>query len=311
MAKSAKSANVAATTSNPANPVPATTKATGKTGKEIFVPSAKVLSLDVGPKVLAMLAGAHADQEKADSLTMSAGTKKNQAQALTVEAILKGAGDHRVREMLPLYITGSNPQKNAVNEVLGILLGLKEIKDGVPVPSAAAAKFIGTGKEKAGSPAAKRFQYVRNNLSTTIKQAATAALGALDLEADVSFVKEKGTVMLSGPKVVEAFGTDEVVLDQRKPEGELKRTPSFAEVRRIAEDNRNVVRAPKTANAAKATDEPTDANAAVRSIAASLISAINRTEGKLDGDTVRSLRAVVDACNNVLPQVIRGGKRVA
>jgi hypothetical protein len=182
---------------------------------EFFMPSRAALSIGDGSEILAEFSA-----------------KSYRALGRITLAIVKAArADDRIK--LDVAFEGNKKSQKALNDLLNVVLGIKE-KD---------PKVKGKSKIKYTEAAARYFKRnstARTNFVHMLKKCAQAAAGINDMAAKVRMNRGTSTLIISGPVVSKEFGKDVVTLDEKMAEG-LKKKPSYAAIAEIAKRNRGIV----------------------------------------------------------------------
>jgi hypothetical protein len=253
------------------------------------VPLPSARSPEVGPAVLQNLASE---------------AKRYQALARTTLAIVKAAkADDRID--LSAAFTKNKRRMQTLNDQIRVVLGISQAResDGKVVLKGAAAKYFPTGAEDSSSEEFKRKETFRGNFATMLKRAAQAAAGIITMDAKVAFDKSKGgTLALAGPAVAKHFGTERIVLDEAKREGQREK-PSYTAVAAIAANELGVVM-PRGSNTRGIRASDMTGDKEVESAAKLFIEAIDRMGAHA---TVRQKRAIdaVKAAIEKLAKTIR------
>lgn len=277
-------------------------------GTEIVKVSKKALSVDVGPKVVAMLARANDDETKAMEALEGVKSTRYQAISMTTTAILKAAQNDPTIKLGDAF-SGDTKLMGALNDKLGIALGFREVVPVVDgdktfyrvVPSKAVAQFWPSPTDKKGTPEYDKKNTNRSNFITLVKRAAQAAEGIIVNKMTVK--ASDGTLRLSGPAVVKAFGQDDVLLNenagQKGKDKPLSAKPSFTAIRDLGAQAHDaaVSRGSNTRGTTRPEGAGTRVNAddAFRSMAIQMQMSLGKFEGPLTGKTKEAAESLVNA----------------
>jgi hypothetical protein len=298
--------------------------ATGKTATALeIVPKIKAnaLSLDIGPKVIAIFDRSAQEQDKGHELLNAAQGKKYEGMSLLTQGIMKAAqGDTSIK--LADAFSGDRKKMEHLMKQLGLALGFREIstqKDGDKVVervvvAKSVAKYFPGANEDTKSAEYQRKNTFRANFGTTVKNCAQAAEGLMLSKANVTFDKDAGTLRLSGPKVKEHFGADDVLLNEnasqkgKDKDKQLAHRPSFTEIRALAGEAHDVAvhRGTNTrgTTVGAAAPKPVDPEAALISLAHMFIGGIGKLEGPASVKVREALGQVVNTINEKLKQTV-------
>lgn len=272
------------------------TKAKGQALDIVPKINSKALSLDVGPKVIGILDRSLQEQGKGMDLLSSAQGKKYEAMSLLTLGIVKAAiADNTIK--LGAAFSGDRKEMETLSKQIGLALGFREVvttvdKDKqvqrVVIAKAVSKYFPGAG-EDTKSTEYQRKNTFRANFATTVKTCAQAAEGIILSKAKAEFDAAEGTLRLTGPKVKEVFGADEVLLNenasQKGKDAPLSSKPSFTAIRALAGEAHDapVHRGTNTRGTAIGASAPkqVDPETAIVSLAHTLISAIGKYEGEM------------------------------
>ena len=219
---------------------PATKMPTEST--DIVKVNPKAMQVEIGPRVIGMLDRALTDADKAFDYAESAKAKKYDALAnMTVGILLAAKADSSID--LSAAFSGDRKRMERLNNQLGIALGYREVvtvTDGDKavqrvVIAKAVAKYFPGPKDDKDSSDYQRKNTFRSNFTTTVKNCAQAAEGLR--VSDIKATLSNDTLMISGPKVRELFGADDVLLNenasQKGKDAQLASKPSFTAIRAL------------------------------------------------------------------------------
>ena len=280
---------------------------------------AGALSLDIGPKVIAIFDRSAQEQDKGHELLSSAQGKKYEGMSLLTQGILKAAaGDTSIK--LSDAFSGDRKKMEHLMKQLGLALGFREVqsqKDGDKVVervvvAKGVAKYFPGPNEDTKSAEYQRKNTFRANFGTTVKNCAQVAEGLMLSKATVQYDADNKTLRLSGPKVKEHFGADDVLLNenasQKGKDAPLAHRPSFTEIRAIAGEAHDaaVHRGTNTrgTTVGASTAKPVDPETALVSLAHTLIGAIGKFDGPASVKVREALGQVVNTINEKLKQTI-------
>lgn len=291
-----------------------------KTALEI-VPKIKAnaLSLDIGPKVIEIFNKSAIEQDRGHELLNSAQGKKYEGMSLLTQGILKAASADTSIDLSAAF-SGDKKKMEHLTKQIGLALGFREVqtqKDGDKsvervVIAKSVAKYFPGPNEDTKSAEYQRKNTFRANFSTTVKHCAQAAEGLKLSEAKVTFDSANGTLRLSGPKVKEHFGADDVLLNenasQKGKDAPLAHRPSFTEIRALAgeEHDAAVHRGSNTrgTTVGASAPKPVDPEAALVSLAHTLIGAIGKYEGPVPVKVREALAQVVNTISEKLKETV-------
>lgn len=232
MAKNSKSA---------ANDAPAEPK---EGAKDLIVTlKSAALSTEVGPMVLASLSKAQADEAAANALLNEVGAKRYDALASMTMAIVKAAKADDTIDLTVAFKSDDKPGTNllmkqirlamGIDEIVTVGTGAKQIKKQQTAKTC--AKYFPLPGEDKDAQETKRKATFRSNFAHQVKKAVQAASGIIEKGIIAKVDKASGTLAISGPAVMEAFGKESVVLDEKQGAGDdkLKIKPSFTAVANI------------------------------------------------------------------------------
>jgi hypothetical protein len=277
--------------------------------------NSKALSLDIGPKVIGILDRSLQEQGKGMDLLNSAQGKKYEAMSLLTLGIVKAAlADQTIK--LSASFSGERKEMETLSKQIGLALGFREVVstvDGdkqvqrVVIAKTVAKYFPGAG-EDTKSAEYQRKNTFRANFATTVKTCAQAAEGIILSKAKAEFDAAEGTLRLTGPKVKEIFGADDVLLNenasQKGKDAPLASKPSFTAIRALAGEAHDspVHRGTNTRGTTIGASAPkqVDPEMALISLAHTLISAI----GKMEGDLSVKVREALSQVQNTIHQAI-------
>lgn len=271
--------------------------------KAIMIPTPNALSVDIGPQVLSLFSGAAAEQQKQEALVQSLNQKKYSAASMLVQGVLKAAqADSRID--LGAAFSEDTERKTTLFNMLRQALGTHEWVEpdkGKPtlVLTREATRYLPGPKDKADTPEYRRKESVRVNFAASLKMAACAAAGIMDMNAVVTPMPKAGTLMIAGPEVEKLFGKSEVELNGAQKEQEVKARPTLALLRDVAAANRDVKSVNRNASRSGATAASGPSAAAsveaFGSLVNSLITALNSLTGGVTPDHERYLHALESA----------------
>jgi hypothetical protein len=267
---------------------------------------AGALSTDVGPRVLATLAKADADEEKAAALLSEVGAKRYDALAEMTMAVTKAA-KHDDTINLGSSFKDDKKAANLLFKQIRLALGIDEIvtvgKGDKAVAkqqtAAGVSKYFPSPKDDKDGIEYKRKNTFRSNFSHQLKKCIQAAAGIIEENLTVKTNKEEGTLMISGPKVEQVFGKSEVILNEKQGEGEdkLKVKPSFTALANIGAQAHGKVIAQRaqTGTSGKAVD----ADSVVLSQVAELLKTVNKISNVTEPQR-KALESLVSTINTKL-----------
>lgn len=272
---------------------------------------AGALSTDVGPRVLATLAKADADEEKANALLNEVGAKRYDALAEMTLAVSKAA---KADDTINLGAAFKDDKKasNLLFKQIRLALGLDEIvtvgKGDKAVQkqqtAAAVSKYFPSPKDDKDSPEYKRKNTFRSNFSHQLKKCIQAAAGIIEEGIVAKPDKEAGTLLISGPKVEQVFGKPEVLLDEKQGDGEdkLKVKPSFTALANIGAQAHGKVVAQRAQSGTSG--KAVDADSVVLSQVAELLKTVNKLTTVTDPQR-KALESLVSTINTKLKAVAK------
>jgi len=274
--------------------------------------NAKALSLDVGPKVIGILDRSLNEQAKGLDMLVQANGKKYEAMSLMTLGIVKAAqADPTIK--LAAAFSGDRKQMETLSKQIGLALGFREIStvmDGDKkiervVTAKAVARYFPAAGEDTKSEDYQRKNTFRANFATTMKACAQAAEGIILAKAKAEFDVKSGTLRISGPKVKEVFGSDDILLNEnasQKGKGkdeQLTVKPSFTAVRALAGDAHDApvhrgsnTRGTTVGSAPKVVDPET----AIVSLAHTMVQAL----GKIEGDVTPKMKEALEGVMNAI-----------
>lgn len=203
------------------------------------------LSVDVGPIVIAGLAKAYDDEDKAKQLMAGVDSKRYDLLAQLVLGIAKAAKADGSIDLKATVMSGSDGSKamGLLNDQLGLALGFKEVKTVVKgdtkaekiVYSEKVRHFFPMPGEDKNDAAVQRKATLRSNFVHMLKKASMTALNVIERKIDVKMDKAAGTLLISGPEVKKQFGAASVHLNEKQTvknaktgeEQKLTQRPSF------------------------------------------------------------------------------------
>jgi hypothetical protein len=296
--------------------------ATGTTATALeIVPKIKsgALSLDVGPKVIAIFDRSAQEQDKGHELLNSAQGKKYEGMSMLTQGIVKAAQNDASIKLADAF-SGDRKKMEHLMKQIGLALGFREIqsqKDGDKVVervvvAKAVAKYFPGPNEDTKSAEYQRKNTFRANFGTTVKSCAQVAEGLLLSKADVKYDADAKTLRLSGPKIKEHFGADDVLLNenasQKGKDAPLAHRPSFTEIKAIAGAAHDVAvhRGTNTRGTQIGATAPkaVDPEAALISLAHMFIQAIGKMEGGGSVKVREAFGQVVNTINEKLKQTV-------
>jgi hypothetical protein len=130
----------------------------------------------------------------------------------------------------------------------------------------------------------------RTNFVTRLKLCTQAAACLLDMNAKVEMDGKKGTIVISGPAVVEAFGAEPIWLDEKEA--------SYTALAAIAADRRNVVA--KRGSNTRGVRAVVSPDSELEHVCKVLIQCMKRCKGKPSKRQTSALGAVSLAISEVL-----------
>jgi hypothetical protein len=229
---------------------------------------AGALSTDVGPQVLASLARADADEEKAHAILQELAQKRYDAIAsMTMAAVKAAKADDTIN--LGAVFRDDKKATGLLFKQIRLAMGIDEIvmvgsgdkAVAKQQTSAACAKYFPSPKDNKDSPEYQRKNTFRSNFAHQLKKCIGAASGIVDEGIVAKQDKDSGTLMISGPKVQQVFGKAEVALNEKQGAGDdkLKVKPSFTALANIgAQAHGKVVeQRPQSGTSGKAVDAET------------------------------------------------------
>lgn len=289
-----------------------------KPAADIVKVDPKAMQVDIGPKVVALFdRSAQADATALDHIDRAKNLKYDAISTLTLAIINAAKADKGID--LSAAFSGDRKAMEKLNDQIGLAIGLKEIVTTVDgdkkvqrvVVAKSVAKYFPSAKDDKDSPEYKRKNTFRANFATQIKTCAQAAEGIIQTGVVVTMDNQAHTLKLSGPKVVEHFGQDNVLLNenasQKGDDAKLKVKPSFAELRALGGEKHDaeVKRGSNTRGtqiSAAQPKTPTDPDTALSSLCYSLIQGLGKYEGDLSAKVKDSLAMVMNAISARLKQ---------
>lgn len=285
-----------------------------KEGKLIPVIKSGALSVDLGPMIIGGMYEAYKKEEQANQLIAEIESKRFDLLAKLTNGIVKAAkADASIN--LAVAFEGDKKKMAYLNDQLGLALGFREVTEVAGKGDKPATKSIGFAKSVAKfmpdstkpktDPENIRRNTVRSNFVHMLKKCAMAASGIVAQNLTVKTDTKTGTLQISGPAVMEKFGQESVLLNDKLTVGEgdkakkLKEKPSFTALGRIgaaAAGKELTVRKDSRSIIAGAVDPDT----AIQSLCASLISGIGKMKDKPIPKTVESLKSAQLAIANLL-----------
>jgi hypothetical protein len=287
------------------------------TGSDIVKVNPKAMQVDIGPKVIGMLDRALQEQDKAMDLVESSRAKKYDALANMTHGILNAAkADTNID--LSAAFSGDRKRMEKLNNQLGIALGWREmvtVADGDRqvqrvVMAKSVARYFPSATENKDSPDYQRKNTFRSNFTTTVKQCAQAAEGLRHANIKSEIDEKAGTLRISGPKVKEMFGQDNVLLNenasQMGKDKVLNVKPSFTAIRAIGGEGHDapVHRGSNTRGTTigASAPKPTDPDTNMVSLAHMLIQGLGKLEGPVSDKVREALQQVTNAVQARLAQ---------
>jgi hypothetical protein len=280
---------------------------------------ANALSLDIGPKVIAIFDRSAQEQDKGHELLNSAQGKKYEGMSLLTQGIMKAAMNDQTIKLSDAF-SGDRKKMEHLMKQLGLALGFREVqtqKDGDKnvervVVAKAVAKYFPGPNEDTKSPEYQRKNTFRANFGTTVKNCAQAAEGLILSKATVKFDADNGTLRLSGPKIKEHFGADDVLLNEnasqkgKEKDAQLAHRPSFTEIRALAgeEHGAAVHRGTNTRGTQVGATAPkaVDPEAALVSLCHMLIQSIGKFDGPVPVKVREAFGQVVNTINEKMKE---------
>jgi hypothetical protein len=279
----------------------------------------KAMQVEVGPKVIGMLDRALTDADKAFDYAESAKSKKYDALANMTMGIFNAAkADTNID--LSAAFSGDRKRMEKLNNQLGIALGYREVTtvaDGDRqvqrvVLAKSVARYFPSATENKDSPEYQRKNTFRSNFTTTVKQCAQAAEGLRQANVKAEIDEKAGTLRISGPKVKEVFGQDNVLLNEnasqfgKEKDKVLTAKPSFTAIRALGGDAHDapVHRGTNTRGTTigASAPKPTDPDTNMVSLAHMLIQGLGKLEGPVSDKVREALGQVVNAVQARLAQ---------
>jgi hypothetical protein len=234
----------------PAKVAPKAPEAEKPTPGASLVPVLKstALSLDIGPKVVAILADAARFAEESEELKRSAKEKDYEGLKLMTMGIVRAARADSSIDLSAVFGEAKDAGKVRLNNQLYFAMGYKAPMD------------VGKGKvrftwtpnvapfveaESDADPARVKKNTVRSNLAHLLTKCIHTAIHIVENKVEVKEDKKSGTLLLSGPTIKQHFGEASVLLNEKQNvqtlnrKGEvtgtkpLKAKPSYSEIARL------------------------------------------------------------------------------
>jgi hypothetical protein len=272
--------------------------------------NAKALSVDVGPAVIANMAAIYKDEAKVNELTLQLQSKRYDVLSSLTMACLKAAQNDNTIDLSSTF-SGDVKRMNLLNDQLGLALGVRSVVEladasGKSIKkigySKAVAKFFPQAGAKKDDPTNTQKATLRTNYLHQLKKAAQAACAIIEKGMTVKSDTKAGTLMISGPAVVEAFGSDNVLLNEKqkvqtdKGEVTLKAKPSFTALKDIGAASQPGAAPKKPTPPAGPALDP---DLAVQSLCSSLVSAIAKLKATPNEKTRTAFKSVQSAIDKV------------
>jgi len=295
-------------------------------GTGLYALKGSAVSLDVGPRVINEW---FKDDIKIDALTNEINTLKGQKRydrlADLTLAIVKAA-EHDDKIDLTATVSTDKKAKEKLNNLLGVALGFKEVKQAEPdkngtvvdvivFSESVADCFPMPGETEKNTANLQKKTTFRSNFTTQLSKCAQAALGII--EKGITAKRDKsGTLMISGPEVKKHFGADNVLLNEKQKVGEgdakveLAAKPSFTELAVMGAASQGAAVTggdggqhrtrqtgtvqPEVQAANKAAKTMT-AGAAVENVCKILMQALEKLTDKLEKSTIEALESAANA----------------
>jgi hypothetical protein len=254
-----------------------------KETRELIVVKAGAISKDVGLQILSVWDQTDKMERKAEEMLTDAANKRYDALAGLTLAIKKAAEHDDGIDLNSAFRSENKSAVNKLNDQIRITVGLMEYKE------------LSTGVKKldwtkdAAKITSKWTATQRTNFAHMLKKCAQAAAALIDTKADVKFVKEEHTLLISGPAVQKEFGQSSVLLNERQKVGEgekaitLAKRPSFQALADIGKLKRDIVPArradSRAANAGPTGKVNMTSDAAFVSLCNNLVGALNSLAG--------------------------------
>lgn len=278
-----------------------------------LVPTIKAgaLSKDVGPMVIAGLAKAYDDEEKANKLIDDVKKKRYDLLANTTQAIVKAA---KADDTINLAAAFKDDKKaiNLLNAQLGLALGFREVETTGTGDNAKArlvfaktvTKYFPSPKDAKGTAEYNRKATTRSNFMHMLKKCSQAAHAIVIKDLEVKKDDKTGTLLITGPEVTKTFGADSVLLDEKLTVGEgeaekkLKKKPSFTALAEMgaAAEGKVIAKRGQTGTSGTAVD----ASTAILSLCNSIVAALPKLKDKPDAKLQEALKAARTAIDNLL-----------
>ena len=279
--------------------------AEGAPANAMIVLNKNALSTDVGPMVLASLAKAEADDEKAAALKQEAGAKRYDALTNLTLACVKAAKADETINLAAIFGEDAKT-KNLLFKQIRLATGLEEIKAFgkgeqqvmKQVTAASVEKYFPSKKDAKDSDEYRRKQTFRTNFTHQLTKSIQAACGIIDHKMEAKADKSSGTLLLTGPAVEKAFGTESVLLDEKQKvrEGDkdvtLKVKPSFSAIANLGAQSHGKVTQQRSQSGNTST--PVDADTAVVSMCSEMVKLVNKLV-KVTDKQKKALESVVNA----------------
>jgi hypothetical protein len=278
----------------------------------VLMPNKKAMQVEVGARLVENLADIYnADATIAQQVAENDKKRYDTLAQMTMGVVKAAKADPTIGSMLPDVFSGDQKKINALNEVLQIALGIREVidvqtKQGGKVQKVQYVKgvmdFFPTPNDTKGTPEHTKKTTLRSNFLHQLKKSIQGAHGIIEKQIDARIDSKSGTLLLQGPAVKKHFGQDKVILDERQNiktgEGDKATTiklaarPSFSEIAKIGAtaSGRTVTqRADSRANVV------TDADTAIVQVSDSLVRALNNYKGKMTDKLRKSLASAANA----------------
>jgi len=280
----------------------------------IVMPKAGAMSADIGIKVAELMVQTVRADLQIRELSEAKRDKSYEVQAWLTAAFVKAQkADSTIR--LELSLSEDEKAIEALNQKLYIATGLKSVqmvgeagaqKPRVDWMPGKIAEMLKINKKTDPEAVQKQKGTFRTNLAHQFKKAQQAALMLID--KDVKFTSQEGTLRISGPAVMAAYGSPSVLLNEKQTqqvfdkkgkvtgETKLKAKPSFTDIARRASEARGKVVNRRIDSRVKTTDP----NKYVVELAGYLQKALEGLKVELSDDATKALESVQSAIETAL-----------
>jgi hypothetical protein len=278
-----------------------------------LVPTVKTsaLSLDVGPKVISMIADAVKFDRESQELRRSGEAKRYDSLGLMTQGIVRAAKADGSIDLSAVFGEAKDVNKARLYNQLYFSLGYK------------APLSVGKGKtrftwtpgvaeyveaENAADPARKQKDTVRSNLTHMLTKCIHAAIMIVENKVDIKPDKVTGTLQLTGPVIKQHFGEATVLLNEKQNvqtlnrKGEvtgtkaLKAKPSYSEIARLGAEAHGKVFNKRVDSRATAQDP----HKHLADLCGSLVKALEKAPSPLNEVSRKALESAQSAIESAL-----------